>query len=385
MADLNTKTFTQLVEGQAAAVQARSTALIDYTIGSLMRAFAEAIAGVVLWLQSIILGVLMLSRAATSNGADLDSWIADFGGPFIENGATVFGRLPAVSATGAVTFSRFSSVGIGAVPAGATIETADGTQRYVVVADPENVAWSEADQAYLLSDGQATISVPAMALVGGLAGNANAGQIDTITSAIPGIDQVTNPLAFENGLDAETDAALRVRFRGYIQALADGTPPAIMYWLRAMGVTVTAQIVEYQLVDGTPKPAYFYVIVDDGSGAPDADFIAAATAQVDLHRAAGVEFDVYGSSVLAVAVAMDILTSNPLDHDDAAALVVLAVEAYLDSLALGEKMVFNKLYQVIYGASPLIIDVDNLVANAGVVDIVPAVGQTIKAGAVTVG
>src|SRR5580704_15983127 len=93
---LNIQTFAQLVSNQAAAIQARSSALIDFTIGSIMRAFIEATASVALWLEGLIAYVLTLTRAGTSQGTDLDSWMNDYG----------VIRLSSSFAAGAVTFSR---------------------------------------------------------------------------------------------------------------------------------------------------------------------------------------------------------------------------------------------------------------------------------------
>lgn len=94
---LQLQTFATLVGNAAAAVQGGARALVDLTVGSTLRALLEANASVALWMQWLILQVLQATRAATSAGADLDSWMADF---------TVV-RLPATAARGQVSFSRF--------------------------------------------------------------------------------------------------------------------------------------------------------------------------------------------------------------------------------------------------------------------------------------
>lgn len=387
MADLNTKTFTQLVQGQAAQIQARASVLVNFALGALFRAWTEAVAAVVLWLQSLILTVLMFSRASTSSGADLDSWIADFGGPFVVNGEVQFARIPSVPSSGLVTFSRFTTGTQALIAVGAAVETQDGALRFAVVKDAENVAWSETDQAYVMSPGQDEVFVPVVNLLAvgdafGSRGNVLAGAINTIVSTLPGVDLVTNEDDFANGVDAETDEALRIRFRGFIQALADGTPTAIIYWVKSLGAKVSATIVEYQEIDGTPKAAYFYAVVDDGRDVVDPTFLATATAVIDAHRAAGVEFDAYLRTLVPVDVSFTITTALAADEDDAGALAVAAVRAYLNSLALGETMVFNRLFSVIYGASSLIIDVDDLQANGDDVSIVAAPVERIVAGTV---
>ncbi|MFX8028091.1 baseplate J/gp47 family protein, partial [Acinetobacter baumannii] len=106
--------------------------LVDLTVGSVLRAIVEANAAVVVWLEGLLLQVLAITRAATSSGADLDSWVADFG----------VTRLPAVAATGIVTFSRFTTTQQVLVPVGATVQTADGTQQFTVTIDTTNPAYN---------------------------------------------------------------------------------------------------------------------------------------------------------------------------------------------------------------------------------------------------
>ena len=48
------QTFTSLVQGMAAAVQAASARILDLTIGSTLRAILEATASIGLWMQWLI-------------------------------------------------------------------------------------------------------------------------------------------------------------------------------------------------------------------------------------------------------------------------------------------------------------------------------------------
>src|SRR5277367_1212082 len=95
---LSLQNFTTLVQNMAASVQSSAAQLLDLTVGSTLRAILEANASVALWMQWLILQVLQTTRASTSAGTDLDSWMADFS----------LTRLPAVAATGVVTFTRFT-------------------------------------------------------------------------------------------------------------------------------------------------------------------------------------------------------------------------------------------------------------------------------------
>ena len=114
---LNLKSFSQVVQDMGAALQGSASALVDVSVGSVVRAIFEANAGIALWIQWLVLQVLSMTRASTSVGADLDTWMADFG----------LVRLPATPASGTATFSRYA-LGLPAlVPVGTQLKTADGS------------------------------------------------------------------------------------------------------------------------------------------------------------------------------------------------------------------------------------------------------------------
>ena len=146
---LQLQTFASLVGTAAAAVQGAARRVIDLTAGSTLRALLEASASLALWLQWLIVQVLQTTRAGTAEGADLDSWMADFG----------VARLAPVAAVGDLAFARFSAAGAVTVPAGTLVRTADGALVFAVRADPSHPAWDGA--GYAMPSGVA-------GLVGGL-------------------------------------------------------------------------------------------------------------------------------------------------------------------------------------------------------------------------
>src|SRR5579872_2048657 len=127
---LSLRNFDAIVAAGAAAVQGAARQVLDLTVGSVLRAILEANAGLGLWLQWLILQVLQTTRAATSVGTDLDSFVGDFG----------LARLPASAAAGSVTFARFTPVAGALVPVGTVVRTSDGAQSFAVTADPTNPA-----------------------------------------------------------------------------------------------------------------------------------------------------------------------------------------------------------------------------------------------------
>jgi len=381
VADLTTKTFAQLVQGQAAAVQARASGLVDVSVGAIVRAVIEAVAGVGLWLQGLILRVAALTRLATSpTDADADSFVADFGAAYSPDLPAAFARQGATFGKGALTFTRFTATGDALVPFGSTVSTADGTQKVVVTIDPTNPAYNSVLGGYVMANTVASVSVPAMALSAGRTGNLVAGTANTITGALPGIDTVTNPLAFGGGLDAETTAAMTVRFRAWIKSLREGTPDACKYAVTALQLGVTCTLVENLNHDGTSNPGFFYVVVDDGSGSPPSSLLTAAALAIDPVRAITSGFGVFAPSIVTVAVAGSVTTAAGADHTAAVTAANAAVSAYINLRAVGEGLSWSRLYQVAYDASPDITDIVGLTLNSGTTDLAITVNQVAKAG-----
>ena len=214
---INSKTIAQFVSDAVAAVQGTAGVLVNTAVGSITLALLEAVAGVASWLQYEISTVLQTTRASTSSGPDLDSWMADYG----------LSRLPATFAQGVVTFARFTVGQPALIPLGAVVQTADGKQQFVVIADTANAFYVPSLSAYTVSASTASLTVLVQALTAGTAGNVAAGQIALIAGSIPFIDTVTNAAALTSGAAAEADAALRLRFLTYIASLAKGTVAAV--------------------------------------------------------------------------------------------------------------------------------------------------------------
>lgn len=382
MAEVTTKTHRQLVQEQAAAVQASSGRLIDFSVGSLARALAQAVGGVAMWLQALALRVLASTRLATSEGADADSFIADFGGPFADGERPLFERQAASPSTGLVTFGRLTPSGPVSVPVGATVETQDGTQRFVVVADSSNGNFDTEAGAYLMGDGVASITVPVRALTPGTPSNVLVGQIDTITSPIPGVDTVTNPSDFTNGRDQEGEASLRQRFRSFVQSLREATPSAVKHYVESLAPGVNVSLVEGEELDGTPHRGFFYVVVDDGTGDPSDDLIFGAERAVTEHRAAGIEGAVYRPTVVPLDVLFDIGGPTPGGMAATKAVAVAAVRRFLNAQPVGGDLAWEQLYQVIFNSAASITSVPTLLLNGSDADIVTGKAEVVKAGTV---
>jgi uncharacterized phage protein gp47/JayE len=373
MASLQTLAFTDIVRGAVTAIQASATKLLNFTTGSVLRAIVEAIAGVTLWLQGLVVYVLTLTRFATSVGADADSWAADF----------AFTREAAVPATGLVTFGRFTTTTQSVIPAGLILQSADGTQTFTVNADPANSAYSPSLKGYVMAPTVATLNVSVTAATPGSSGNVLANTITSMGQGVPGVDTVTNASAFTNGVDAESDTAFRARFVLYIAALSKATKAAIESAIEDVQQGLQYTIAENADYNGDYDPGSFFVVIDDGSGTPSSGLQDAVAAAVEQVRALGIRFAVFAPVVTTVNMSMTITEATGLDHATVVAAVGVALTNFINGLGLGNGLPYNQLAAVAFGV-PGVINASAILLDSTTADIAGDPKVTLKAGSIAV-
>jgi len=371
---LSLRSFNALVQSMAAAVEASATQLLDLTVGSTLRAVLEANASIGLWMQWLILQVLRTTRAATSNGADLDSWMADL----------TLTRLPAVAASGIVTFSRFTPDMSALIPVGALVRTADGTQTFAVSLDTAQSSWSAASNGYVVPAGAASLDLPVIAQTPGSAGNVQAGTISLLASALPGIDSVSNLTTLQNGLDAEADDAFRSRFHNFIASRSRATPLAVGYAVSSIQQGLNYTIQENTDPSGQLHMGSFVVTVDDGSGAPSTALLSTVQTAIDAVRPVGSIFSVRPPTVMIAGISLTITVAVGTSKAPVQALVGNAIGIYINSLPIGAGLPLTRLAQIAYSASTAVVNVGAVLANGSANDITVSVGGVVKAGVIAV-
>jgi uncharacterized phage protein gp47/JayE len=396
MAVLNTQSLTTTLQNWAAAVQGACSLLLDFTVGSILRAIGQAQAGVALWLQGLILQLLATTRLATCKGNDVDTFCVDFM-PALPGSVTAAlpngsPRLPAVAATGAVTFARFTPTNSAFIPAqsgpvstpnGAVMQTLDGTQSFVVVADPNQSAYSASLNGYVIPANVSSVAVTVQALNAGTGGNISAGTLTVLQTGISGVDTVTNAGAFSNGINQESDAALKARFPLYMASLAEGTNGAIAYAITSLQQGLQYTINNNVDLNGSPDNGMVTVIVDDGSGSIPGALVALASSAVHAVIAAGVRVGVYAATKVTVPANLTITTAAGFVHATVVAQVAAAIAAYINGIGLGNSLSYGALYAVAFSVAG-VTDVTNYTLNGGTADIAATSLQTIKAGTITV-
>lgn len=334
MAALPTRSFATIVTNIASGIQGRANQLIDFSIGSPLRAIAEGFAGLFLWFQAMVLQLLQSMRLSTAVGTDVDTFTGDF---------QVF-RLLAQPASGQVIVSRLTIGNTSCfIPFGSLFQSSDGTQKYKVTANATFIGYDADLGGYTLAPNTGAITVPIIALNSGSQGNVVAGSITQFASALTGLDTVTNPAALLNGFDSEQDLSLKARFAAFILGLSRGDFFGTEFAVLSAAITVQWTLTEDFDYAGNWRVGYYYIVADDGSGAPSTDFITAITNAVNRVRPLGVQAGVFLPRINNVTVSMSIQTMIGFDHNTVVGLVAQVIQDNIDLLGLGNGLDFNIL------------------------------------------
>ena len=372
--NLNLKTFSQLVEDMGAALQSSASSLIDVSVGSVVRAIFEANASVVLWLQWLVLQVLQTTRASTSTGSDLDSWMLDFG----------LARLPAARATGIVTFSRFVDNLSATIPTGTVVKTTDGTRSFSITEDRTLSIWESSASAYVLPSGVGSVDLPVICTIGGSVGNVLAETITVIAASLPSVDQVSNANPLSNGADAEIDQAFRDRFQSYLASRSRATLTAVYNAIANVRQGLDVTIEENTGLNGSAQVGSFLVIVDDGTGYPSSELLSIIATAVDAVRPVGTAFSVVAPQVLTVSVSLTVVLTSATTASLSIPSIQNYVAIYLNSLAIGKNASITRVAQNAYLGGLGIENVTGIQLNGSSSDIAVPPGTVIKAGRVIV-
>jgi hypothetical protein len=334
----------------------------------------------------LVLGLLATTRLSTSTGQDVDTFVADFGLP---------PREAAVSAIGQVLFSRFTPTNSTTIPAGApsinaagvvtysggaTVQTADGTEPFQVIPDPTQTYFNVAANAYIIPAGTTSGQATVQAVNPGTQGNVANGTITTISTAIVGVDTVTNPNSFANGANQETDVQVMTRFQSYIQGLRAAIYSAVVSAIEGLQQGIQFEIVENQTLAGASQPGFFYVIISPFT-TPIHDAVYSA---INAIRGLSITFAVYAASQLTANVVVTVTAAPEYTLASVEAAVQTAIENFIAAVPLGSSLSWSQLYAVVWGVPGVAIPVTNLTLNGGTADLVPTAQQQVVAGTVVV-
>lgn len=371
---LSLQTFSQLLQRMSAAVQSSAGQPVDLSVGSVIRALLEANASIGLWIQWLIVRTLSMTRAATSSGADLDTWMADF----------LLVRQAALPASGQATFSRLLTEVSVLIPAGTRAKTSSGNISFITAVDTTNAAWLPANNGYLLPAGISAIDLPIVAESAGTVSNVGAGTISVLASAIPGLDFVSNALALSGGLDAENDAKFRTRFQDYINSRSRATTLAVGYAITSLRQSLRYKQFENADASGAWLPGHFLVVVDDGSGQPSASTLSDVYDAIDQVRPIGVNFSLRAPDIVPVVVSIALAGNGPPLSSAAQALLVSSVTSYIEQTPIGGTLSVTRIVEAAYRSTQFLNNITGVLINDAPADLICPSYGVLKTQSVTV-
>jgi len=343
-------------------------------------------------IQNEILYVLSIERLASiralSNGQpnpDVDSFCAPFGVP----------RLPATFADGTVTCSTPSpgSQQI-TVPAGAILSTPLGVQFQI---QPGGAGYDPDTGGYDIPSGQSSVDVPVVCLTPGIVGNVLAGTVFTATGIggplPPSVNSITNADAFDSAQSAESDAAYKTRFTITVSSGRVGTANAIIAAVLAGQAGIIYSMGDRVDLDLTEHDAYFTFIVNlanTGAAAPSG-LIVDTEAAIEAVRSAGIDYQVLGPAVEAVAGSAVLVPTPQFANQPTAVIAAanLAYQTFVNAIGLNADTSpticsIARCYAALLGATingvPCIFDVKGLTLNGSSVDLSLPFGNQFIAG-----
>ena len=357
--NLPTRSFTDIIRDMCAAITTSVGGLIDVSTGSVLRAIIESNAAIVLWVQWLVLLTLQTTRAATSAGTDLDSWMADFS----------LLRLPATAASGVVSFSRYSGVAGTLIPTGTVVKTQDGSVSFAVIVDPTCPMWQSDQNSYSMAPGIMSIDLPVTALVAGASGNVLSNSITVLASAVPGIDFANNGSATSGGDDPETDAAFRARFPDFFAARSRATLDAIGYAISLAGPQLSYVINENTDASGNTRLGNMLVIVDDGTGSLSETLLNSLSLAIGAVRPVGTTFSIQPPQIIQVQVRLSLTCPPDLSVSAIQNEVQSAIENYINRRGIGTVLSITRISQVAYQTEPRILNISDVMLNDQTTDL----------------
>ncbi|WP_427110845.1 baseplate J/gp47 family protein [Lysinibacillus xylanilyticus] len=289
----------------------------------------------------------------------------DMPSDLLTTAASDFGvdRKPAIEAKGEVTFTgQIGQV----IPKETQVRTDDG------------VYFITLNDAILT---QETAKVTVEAELGGISGNVNVGYINTVVGDLAGVLTVTNELAFDNGVDEESDESLLQRVYDKVRKPAtSGNIYHYEQWAREVSGVGAARVYPTWNGPGTVK----VVLLGDDKQAPAQTVIDAVTTHIAEERPVGANVTVVGATEVPINVSADLTLASGTTIDEVKADIEKAVNAYLESLAFNDTLVRYTRIAAILLDVPRIIDYANLKLNGGTSNIEVANEQVAILGTVNV-
>jgi len=288
--------------------------LTDFVPGSIIYTVfsAAAVAG-----DTVAYALYLVKQAAyilTATGDDLDNKAADYG---------VY-RKVAIAATASFTFTKNT-------PAAGNINIVVGTLISTIPDSAGAVVSFTTDGDIVLPTSETSVNDPATCQTAGIIGNIASNTQLVISSPTPGIDGVEISTNISNGVDAETDDALRIRVLVALQAIARGTAAWYQQTALAISGVSSAKVVSQNRGAGTVD----VMIAGPNNTIPDDSVQTAVQAAFDAGHIITDDNEVQIPELITITASIAISVLSRYDADLVCTAVQSAVITFLDNLGPG--------------------------------------------------
>lgn len=318
------KTFDDLVADMVQYLVANAPQITDLSPGSVIRSFCES-AG--LCMEEIYISMYLGFRRYLNDIPE-----NNFG----------FERKGGVKATTTVVYSRTGSSGDAPIPEGTRLLTVSGLRFISAV--------GQIDDGETSSD---PVEVTAEEV--GTAYNVLSSTIVILEDDVAGVESVTNANAAVGGVDQETDYEYTKRFQAYIEGLGRCNLAGLEAGaLGVDGITSVSPVELFPPVANVNVNLY----IDDGSA------LGVSTAKVTEvqavidgdgteenpgYRAAGVNVIVVKPQIVTQPVTATVTAISGVDTDQMEVDINTALTGYVNTLGVGNDIVYNELVSAIMG------------------------------------
>lgn len=224
-----------------------------------------------------------------------------------------------------------------------------------------------------------TANVLAEAAVGGTDGNVEVGEIDTVVGDLAGIVSVTNLVAFENGVDEESDVSLLERVYDKVRKPAtSGNVYHYEQWAKEVPGVGAAKV--YPVWNG-PNSVKI-VLLSDSKRRPSQSVIDATVTHIQTERPVGADITVLGAEEVPINISVNLTLAAGATVDSVKADIEKGTAAYLETLAFNDTLVrYTRIAAVILDI-PRVVDYTDLRVNGATGNIEVAGDQVAVLGTV---
>ncbi|KAF6569108.1 baseplate J/gp47 family protein [Paenibacillus sp. EKM206P] len=263
-----------------------------------------------------------------------------------------FSKLPALYATGTVTFSRVTPADTNyLVPVGTLLKTQ-------ATASKAPISYRTTSDA-VIAVGTTRVDVPVICLTPGLDGNTEAQTITDFVSKPTGIDTVFNSAAFSNGKEEETQDEQKNRFRKFIASLSRGTLQSIEYGATTVQLTdttgfATERVVDCQAFEDLPaRKGEVDCYIWNGVGTASPELFAAIQRTltgyyengkpVYGYKSAGIQLNLFSVTTKPVSIRLTITFNKGVTLESLQSDIEREIRDYFSGVKQGEILIQTEL------------------------------------------